>query len=436
MRAGSGKIRGPVTNDRPFPGSGSSAFRLRDGELWCEGIPVRELAARHGTPLHVYSATEILTRVRELRAAFGEAARICYAVKANPNLAILRLLAAEGVGFDVVSGGELARVAAAGVATSGVVFAGVAKSAAEIGAALDAGILAFNVESEHELPLLAAAARARGVVARLAVRVNPDLPVDTHRHTRTGGKDDKFGLDFGAAARVVAAVAREAALELVGFHVHLGSQVREPEPYLRAFTAVMEFFDALEPRPALRYYDLGGGFGIDYGDGRGRLDVARLAAALVPAITARGLVPILEPGRYLVADAGLLLTRVLGTKERPSHAFVLVDAAMTELIRPALYQASHGIVPVQDPERRPEGVWDVVGPVCESGDFLGKARALPRLAQGELLAVLATGAYGAAMASSYNSRPRAAEILVSGTTAQLVRRRERVEDLWAEELNP
>ncbi len=425
-----------MTHDRPFPGAGSPQFRLRKGEMFCEDIPVRDLAERFGTPLHVYSKAEIVGRVRELRAAFGADARICYAVKANPNLAILRLLADEGPGFAAGGGGGPRAVPPAGARADTVVFAGTAKCRAEIEQALDAGIGCFNVESEHELPLIESAARERGTTACVAVRINPDLPVDTHRHTRTGGKDDKFGLDFGAAARVIAAARASRALELVGCHVHLGSQVREVAPYLLAFEDVMSFVDGLVPPPRLSTYDLGGGFGIDSGDGRGRLDVNALAAELAPRIRARGLTPVLEPGRWIVADAGVLLTRVLGTKERPSHRFVLVDAAMTELIRPALYQASHAIAPIRAPERAPDGVWDVVGPVCESGDFLGRSRALPRLVPGELLVVLATGAYGAAMASGYNSRPRAAEVLVDGQDARLVRRRERVEDLWAEELFP
>lgn len=405
--------------------------------MFCEDVAVDELADRFGTPLHVYSEQEIRDRLATLRAAFGATAEICYAVKANPNLSVLRLIAGAGFGFDVVSGGELARLVAAGVATDHVVFAGTAKTASEVGAALDRDILAFNVESEHELRLLEAAASARSKCARIAVRINPDLPVDTHRHTRTGGKEDKFGLDFGAAARVVANIAASDQLELVGFHVHLGSQVLEVEPYLRAFEAVAAFADTCGPAAAsLRYYDLGGGFGIAYGDGGSRLDPAALAARLVPAIRARGLVPILEPGRWIVGDAGILVTTVIGLKERPSHRFVLVDAAMTELIRPALYGAVHPICAVSSSERGLDGVWDVVGPVCESGDFLGKARALPRLEAGERLAVLATGAYGAAMASGYNTRPRAAEVMVAGSEARLVRARQNLSDLWSEECLP
>ena len=436
VAAGLSRRSSRLTSHQTFPRSGSRHFHLVDGELHCEGVAIADLAARFGTPLHVYSSREILDRIAELRHAFGADARICYAIKANPNLAILRLCASAGTAFDVVSGGELARLCAAGVPTDGVVFAGAAKCAAEIGAALDAGILLFNVESEHELPLLEAAARGRGRRARIAVRINPDLPVDTHRHTRTGGKDDKFGLDFASARRAIEHILRSDALELVGLHVHLGSQVRNVDPYLLAFDAVMDFARDLPKAAALRFYDLGGGFGIEYGDGKGRLDVATLGSVLAPRIRAHGLVPILEPGRALVGDAGILVTSVLGLKERPTHRFVLVDAAMTELVRPALYQAVHPIAPVRHPEREAEGTWDVVGPVCESGDFLGKERALPRLAAGELLAVLATGAYGAAMASGYNTRPRAAEVMVDGSEVRLVRRRQRVADLWAEELLP
>jgi diaminopimelate decarboxylase len=401
-------------------------------------VAVDDLADRFGTPLFVYSRTEMLERLAAVRAAFGDDALICYAVKANPNLAILRELGAAGAGFDVVSGGELARLDAAGVGDRPITFAGAAKSTAEISAALSHPVTLINLESEHELEPLIAGARAHGRRAPLAVRINPDLPVATHRHTRTGGKDDKFGLDFEAAQRVVSAIDRAAdALDLRGFHVHLGSQVREIEPYLAAFDSVMAFSDSLGPLAAsVDHYDLGGGFAIGYGHAAGRFDVAALGAALAPRIRARGLRPVLEPGRFLVGDAGILVTSVLGLKERPTHRFALVDAAMTELIRPALYSAVHPILPTAGLARPTAGVADVVGPVCESGDFLGKARDLPQLRVGERLAVLAAGAYGSSMASNYNTRPRAAEVMVSGTDVRLIRRRQSVSDLWSEELLP
>ncbi len=422
----------------PCPGSGSAAFHVVGGEVWCEGVRLADLAERHGTPLYVYSEAAMRERYAAVRGAFGAEAHVCYAVKSNPNLAVLRTFGALGTGFDVVSAGELARVRAAGQSTAGVVFAGVAKAAAEIDAALDAGILFFNVESEHELPLLEASARARGLRARLALRLNPDVEADTHAYISTGKKENKFGLDFATAGRVVESVARSDALELVGYHVHLGSQLRSPRPYLEAFDAVCGFLDASAVRrDGVRFYDLGGGFGISYGDGKGVLDVGALAAALLPRLAERGLRAVIEPGRFLVGDAGVLITRVLGRKAGASKRFLLVDAAMNDLLRPSLYGAEHPIVPVQGPDRAggsAEPVWDVVGPVCESGDFLGRDRRLPALERGDLLAVLAAGAYGASMASNYNSRPRPAEVLVSGGAARVVRRRERVEDLWAEEL--
>ncbi|HEX6810503.1 MAG TPA: diaminopimelate decarboxylase [Planctomycetota bacterium] len=417
---------------KPCPGAGSTFFHLRDGELWCEDLAIRELAARFGTPLYVYSAATMASRLATVRAAFGPQAHICYAVKANSNRTLLRRLHAGGAGFDLVSGGELRRLQAAGLPTSGAVFAGVGKEAWEIEAAVAADILFFNVESAHELPLLAAAGAAARKRVRVLVRLNPDVDAATHAYISTAKKDNKFGIALDRAGAIVEAIAREPWLELRGYHVHLGSQLRTVAPYVDALERVLEFADG-EPvrREGVTHYDLGGGFGIAYGNGD-PLDVGSVAKSLLPRLQQRGWIPVVEPGRYLVGDAGVLVTAVLGEKHQGGTDFLLVDAAMNDLLRPALYHAEHPVVPVgtSAAERR---VVDVVGPVCETGDFLARKRDLPRCERGDLLAVLGAGAYGASMASNYNTRRRPAEVLVEGATVKLVRSRETFEQLFASE---
>lgn len=421
-----------VVDRVPCPGSGSAAFHVRDGELWCEDLPIRELAARYGTPLYVYSAAALDERVKRVRSAFGADAQICYAVKANSNLSLLERMHALGIGFDLVSGGELHRVQAAGLPTANCVFAGVGKESWEIEAAVKAGILFFNVESPHELPLLAAAGQRAGVRVPVALRLNPDVDAGTHAYISTAKKDNKFGVAIERAGEVVAAIVANPWLKLSGYHVHLGSQLRRVEPYVQALARVGQFVDgAPERREGVTHYDLGGGFGIAYGEGE-PLDVHAVAAAVLPMLRARGWRPVVEPGRYLVGDAGVLVTAVLGEKDQGATDFVLVDAAMNDLMRPALYQAEHPIVPVVSGHGSSHVV-DVVGPVCETGDFLGKRRKLPHCRRGDLLAVLGAGAYGASMASNYNTRRRPAEVLVLGAVARLVRRRETFEQLLENE---
>ncbi|MCU0863864.1 MAG: diaminopimelate decarboxylase [Planctomycetes bacterium] len=418
----------------PCPGAGTEDFHLRGGELWCEDVPVARLAAHYGTPLYVYSERALGTRLAMVRAAFGPAAHLCYAVKANSNLSLLQCVHRGGAGFDVVSGGELQRVQAAGLPTDGVVFAGVGKEPWEIEAAVRAGILFFNVESEHELPLLAAVGAAAGRRVRVALRLNPDVDAGTHAYISTGKKENKFGIALPRAGAVVEAIARERWLQLVGYHVHLGSQLRSVDPYAAALAKVIDFADgAAVRREGLTHYDLGGGFGIAYGQGAA-LDTAAVAQALLPVLSARGWAPVVEPGRYLVGDAGALITTVLGEKRQGGTDFLLVDAAMNDLLRPALYQAEHPIVPVV-PRSGAGQLVDVVGPVCETGDFLGKRRELPPCRRGDLLAVLGAGAYGASMASNYNSRRRPAEVLVTGGSARVVRRRETYAELFAAEVD-
>ena len=411
-------------------------FHERQGELHCEDLPLADLARRFGTPLYVYSRQRVVERFASLRAAFGDRSHICYAVKANSNLRILRLFEELGSGFDLVSGGEFKRLQAAGVPTSRAVFAGVAKEPWEIREASAAGILFFNLESEHELVHLEAVAREQSRTIPVALRLNLDLDVDTHHYIATARRETKFGMDLGTAARVVGYVAASPYLELVGYHVQLGSMLRHVEPYLQAFAQVERFMDA-DPRhrTGVRFYDCGGGFAIRYGDdGEPELDVGALGRELLPRVEARGLTLVLEPGRFLIGDAGVLLTRVLASKGTGGSRFLLVDAAMTELIRPALYQAVHPLRPVRSASGDcfPQ---DVVGQVCESGDFLAKACLLPAMGAGDLLAVMACGAYGLSMASNYNSRCRPAEVLVHRHEVELIRRREDFAELWAQEVS-
>jgi diaminopimelate decarboxylase len=408
---------------------GTEQFAYRDGEVWCEDVPVAALAARFGTPLYVYSQAAIEARFAVVRRAFGPSAHICFAVKSNGNLSLLRLLARLGAGFDLVSGGELERLRRAGVPTSGAVFAGVGKDEAEVRAAHAAGILFFNVESDFELELFERVGSAQRPVP-IALRLNPDVDAGTHHYIATGRGADKFGMDLATAAAVVERIGASPRLALVGYHVHLGSQVRQRDPYLAALDVVERFLDA-KPSHArgARYYDLGGGFAVAYGQAGGGTDVGALAAAVLPRLAARGLTPVVEPGRFLIADAGILVARVLGAKGR----FTIVDAAMNDLLRPALYRAEHPVAPVRLGDGE-VAVRDIVGPVCESGDFLALGRRLPPLAPGDLLSVCSAGAYGSAMASNYNSRRRPAEVLVAGGDARLIRRRERYEDLWAAEI--
>jgi diaminopimelate decarboxylase len=435
-RPSSGPRSRAVTPRQTFPGSGTDQFHLVDGAMRCEDVAIAELAERFGTPLYVYSRASMEERFDVVRAAFGADARICYAVKANPNLSVLRVFGERGASFDVVSGGELARVQAAGFDTSEVVFAGVGKTRAEMDEALRAGILAFHVESAVEIEVLDDLARARGARAPVALRLNPDVDVDTHAYISTGRKQDKFGLDLATAGRLVERIAASTALRLRGYHVHLGSQLKDPAPYAHALDRVEEFVDAAAVRAeGVEYFDVGGGFGIAYGAGGTACDVGAVAAAVVDRIRARGWRPTTEPGRFLVGDAGVLVTRVLARKDGGDKGFLVCDAAMNDLIRPALYGAHHPVAAVVEPGRPsgPQPV-DVVGPVCESGDFLARSIALPPMEEGDLLAVLAAGAYGASMASNYNSRPRPAEVLVDGKDVTVCRRRETYADLYRAEI--
>ena len=419
-------------NNLPVPRS--PGFFYRNQELHCEGVPLAALAVKFGTPLYVYSATTIRERFRAFRRAFGRARHtVCYSVKANSNLAVLELLHRLGAGFDVVSGGELARVLKVDRrASRDVVFSGVGKTADEIAAALRAGILMFNVESESELAVVARCAARASKKARVALRVNPHIETETHPYISTGLREHKFGVAIEQARDVYTRIAREKCLEAAGVSVHIGSQITDTEPFRQAMARVAELVRELSADGhRIRYVDAGGGLGISY---RGEDDFPRRAQTYAEAILAplrgvRVLHLLLEPGRALVGPAGALLTRVLYIKTNDHRRFVVVDAAMNDLIRPALYSAYHEIVPVRSHDSARLSDADIVGPVCETGDFLARDRQMPILSENELLAVLDTGAYGMSLASNYNTRGRPAEVMVEGAKARLIRPRETAADM-------
>jgi diaminopimelate decarboxylase len=423
----------PTAPTRPF------RYPRATEALHCDGVSLEALAKRFGTPLYVYSAYHIAERLLMFQNALaGREHTVCYAVKANSSLAILKLLANLGAGFDIVSGGELERVmAVAPEAVERVVFSGVGKTAAEIDLALQAGILQFNVESEAELALLAARAKKLKRRARFALRVNPDVFADTHPYISTGLREHKFGIDIRQARRIYMSAAGNRWLEAHGVSVHIGSQIRSAAPFGAAMARVHKLVGRLRDEGIfLQAIDAGGGLGIDYHGGvfDAAAKVEEYAAAIEKSLRGFEGRLLLEPGRFLVAQAGALVARVLQVKRNGKKTFVITDAAMNDMIRPALYQAHHEIVPVRPRAGRPRTV-DVVGPVCETGDFFARDRKLAPVEPGDLVALLDAGAYGMAQSSNYNTRPRAAEVLVEGARARLIRRRETMADLLATELS-
>ncbi|MGA8109717.1 MAG: diaminopimelate decarboxylase [Acidobacteriaceae bacterium] len=406
--------------------------------MQCDGARLDALAEKYGTPLYVYSARHILERYAMFERAFSAVPHVvCYAVKANSSLALLKMLAARGAGFDVVSGGELERVLEVDrTAVGRVVFSGIGKTAAEMDLALRVGILEFNVESEGELELLSERAARLRKKARIALRVNPDVFAETHPYISTGMREHKFGIDIRRAR----AVYRKAGKYLTpsGVSVHIGSQIRSADPFGAAAERVAWLIAELRrDGHAIEYMDAGGGLGIEYHLEKpfdAEEKIRQYACALMAAAEkVGGLTLLLEPGRFLVAQAGALLARVLYVKKNGTKTFVITDAAMNDLIRPALYQAYHEIVPVEPPRTSRRIVADVVGPVCETGDFFARDRAMAPVKPGDLVAVLDAGAYGMSLASNYNSRPRAAEVLVEGARARVVRRRESTKEMLASE---
>jgi diaminopimelate decarboxylase len=418
---------------------GGRPFHYREGELYCDDASLARMARDYGTPLYIYSAGAVRERFEMLDRAFGSQPHtLCYAVKANSNLSLLRLLASWGAGFDIVSGGELERVRLASPeALQRVVFSGVGKTAPEIDAALTAGILLFHLESEGELDLVAARAQKLKVKARVSLRVNPDVFADTHPYISTGLREHKFGVDISLARPLYRRMAAAKYLEPCGISVHIGSQIRSAKPFGLAVQRIAELARELErDGVSIRYVDAGGGFGIEYHAGN-RFDAATRANEYIQTLRRAFPNPnvhwLLEPGRFIVAQAGCLLTRVLYIKRNGGRTFVITDAGMNDLIRPALYHAFHSIVPVTPRAGRARKV-DIVGPVCETGDFFARDRAMPPLEPGDLVAILDAGAYGMSLSSNYNARPRATEVLVEGRKTRVIRRRETITDLLAPEM--
>ncbi len=413
-----------TTPVRPF-------FAYRDGQLWVEDVRLADLAARHGTPLFVYSRAAMLSALAAYQRGFaGRNARICYAMKANSSLAILQTFVRAGCGLDIVSGGELERALAAGAAPKDIIFSGVGKTRAEMQRALEIGIGCFNVESRAELAVLDEVAQAMGVRAPVSLRVNPDVDAKTHPYISTGLKGNKFGIAHTEAVEAYRDAASRKGLHVVGIDCHIGSQITETTPYLDAMDRVLDLVEAIEAAGVpLEHIDFGGGLGIDYnGDTPPAADT--LWQALLAKVDARGFgqrALMIEPGRSLVGNAGVCITEALYLKPGEQKNFLIVDAAMNDLPRPAMYQAFHRIVPVAPRADAAPSTWDVVGPVCESGDWIGRDRELA-VQSGDLLAVLSAGAYCMSMASNYNTRGRAAEVLVDGTKAHLIRARESLAD--------
>ena len=420
-----------MSHDHNMP----NGFTVREGSLFCEAVSADSLAQRFATPLYIYSQAAITNAFAEWTDAFDGADHlICFAVKANSNIAILKLLASLGSGFDIVSGGELQRVLAAGGDAGKVVFSGVGKSAAEIELALTAGIRCFNVESASELALIEKIARHLDKVAPISVRLNPDVDAKTHPYISTGLKENKFGVDAEIARALYRTAHESDALLPVGIDCHIGSQLTEIEPFIDSVKHLKNLvLDLRSSGIELQHVDIGGGLGIRYHD-----EEVPTAKALIASVRDQldelSMELMIEPGRSIVGNAGALLTRVMVIKEGETKHFAVVDAAMNDLLRPALYSAWQTIMETA-PVSAQTRVYDVVGPVCETGDFLGKDRELG-ITEGDLLAVLGAGAYSFTMSSNYNSRPRAAEILVSESDAHVIRKRERVEDLWADECLP
>ncbi|MGH9395226.1 MAG: diaminopimelate decarboxylase [Terriglobia bacterium] len=405
----------------------------RSGQLFCEEVQLEWLAAQHGTPLYVYSQAAFLENFQKFkRGLAGLPAEVCYSVKANSSLYLLKLLDHAGAGFDIVSGGELARVQRIAADPAKVVFSGVGKTRPEIDAALHAGILMFNVESAGELDLIRSRARDLGRRAPVSIRVNPDVEAETHPYISTGQAVHKFGVPKDEALRLYRQVAEAPEIEIRGIACHIGSQILDVGPFLAAFDEIRSLADLLScGGQPLKYLDIGGGFGIRYAD-EPPLDFAALVEGLASRIRGTPYRLVVEPGRSIAANAGLLLTRVLYVKRNPVKNFIVVDSGMNDLLRPALYGSFHDVAPVRQAQNE-KHVADVVGPICETGDFLARDRELPDVAPGDLLAILTAGAYGYSLSSNYNTRPRPAEVLVDGNRSRVVHPRESVEAILATE---
>ena len=421
-------------------------FQYRNRILHCEEVPIAELAAKYGTPLFVYSQATLLHHLKQLQTAFAAVdPLICYSIKTNANTHLARLMVQNGSGCDVTSGGELYRALAAGCPPERIVFAGVGKTDEEMHYGLGAGVFMFNVESDAELYALGAVAKSMGRTAHVALRVNPDLPPKTHVKTDTSVKGVKFGLDIESVLEVAQGVVGHPHLRIQGLHMHLGSPILSSEPYRQGLEKGLKLIESLRKQGhPIQFLNMGGGFGIHYRK-QEALPASAFAEVIIPAVKQAGCQLILEPGRFIVGNAGILVGRVIFTKESGGTHYIIQDAAMNDLIRPTLYDSFHRIWPVAPAAGLPAPPEDyeaaipntfkqnVVGPICESGDFLAKGRALPAMQRDDLLAVFSAGAYGMAMSSNYNSRLRAAEVLVTGDKHRLIRRRETYADLIASE---
>jgi diaminopimelate decarboxylase len=435
-------------------------FRYRDGKLYCEDVDLARVAEEFGTPLYVYSAGTLLDHYARLDAAFAPVDHlICYAVKANSNGAILKLLAGSGAGFDIVSGGELFRALKAGTDPQKCTFAGVGKSREEIEYALEQRVYSFNVESEAEVEYIDKIAAGKNVRAPIALRANPDVTAHTHAYITTGSEENKFGIALDQLAAIYARAAKMRNLDIVGLQMHIGSQITEAEPFAAAINKVAPLVRQLKTEYGIKFFSIGGGMGIIYrralesGSGKwwhehggesSAFSIKDYADAVVPPLHALGIRVLVEPGRFLVGNAGVLLTRVRFVKQTRRKKFAIVDAGMNDLIRPALYEAYHEIVPVKEissmsrsksKSKSDTEKIDIVGPVCETGDFLALGREMPALEEGDLLAVMSAGAYGFVMASNYNSRPLPAEVLVRGDKFALIQKRQTNQDLIRSEVD-
>jgi diaminopimelate decarboxylase len=413
-------------------------FEYRHGELYCEQVPVNRIAKELGTPCYVYSHATLVRHFLAYDSAFKNIPHvIAFAMKANSNLAILRLMAKEGSGVDIVSGGELFRALKAGVSVSKIVFAGVGKAPDEIRDALKADILMFNVESPAELYAINEVSAAVGKKARVALRINPDIDPKTHPYISTGLKKSKFGISADRAVKEFALASSLSYIEVVGVHAHIGSQLTEVAPFIEALKKVVKLIETLNGQGInIRYLNIGGGLGITYSDEKPPLP-QDLSNAILPLVQDLNLTLVMEPGRVIVGNAGILVTKALYLKEGETKSFVIVDAAMNDLIRPSLYGAYHEIRPLdEEAGHRAKHQMDIVGPICESGDFLAKDRSLAAVKPGELMAVMSAGAYGFVMASNYNSRPRVPEVLIKGGEIHVIRARETYDDLVKGETIP
>lgn len=413
----------------------SPSWQYRKGELYCEDVPLEQIARQVGTPVYVYSRRHLVEAYREITAAWrGRSHLICFSMKSNSSAAVVRTLVGEGSGVDVVSGGELYRAQRAGAPAEKIVFAGVGKTEREITEGIEAGILFFTVESLPELELISRTAQKLGKTAPVALRVTPDVDPKTHRYITTGKAENKFGLDREEAVDFYLRCRQLPGIDPVGIHMHIGSQILQTEPFREGVERLVGLLKKLKAEGiSLRYLDIGGGMGISY-KGEEPPPAAAYAAALRPLLKDLKLTVILEPGRFITGNAGALLTTVLQVKKKAKKSFIVADGAMNDLIRPALYSAWHQIVPICPGEGKVRR-FDVVGPICETGDILGAGRRFPEPAPGDRLAVLSAGAYGAVMGSNYNSRPRPPEVLVDGEKFRVVRKRETYHDLVRGELD-